>query len=280
MNNLVDTSDPEAVREAYQIESSWNPDAELWEVKATVPTPQQMILPVHPNQGNWQSADQLNEYLSTAYGADIEDAGLGYCGEPLTNVRFSFTGFIGRWDSASGQWASEQDMGFPYSLISGPDGNVTVNGEDYTEQLFADECASATSSGGNLYAEQCSRTIGSSPHHDPGDCNPDNEKQSTLKPRASTVAHDFHWDGKTSQLLPGFYARKVANAEVDGHYYTPGGYLAKSNQMMKGSVSQETNAMDGATGTCGYGFVERSGEFVDLTTKAGAHAPAVCPSAP
>lgn len=281
MNNLVDVSDPYAVNDAYNIETVWNDAEETWEMSAEITTARTHVLPVHPNRGEWESMEQLNDYLRAMLQPG-DGPGMGLCelynnGTPLRQV---FSGYYGRWDSQDGEWAQRQYRGFVYDLISGPNGELVVNGADISREVPDFNEGYWWSGAGHLSAHQYSNVSrnpveGNEPCHDV-DGEPD------PIPDAMTRIDEVKWHSIPNKLGNGvIVTNPLDSVDMQARYYEGTGI--QIDQVDPNVTLVNGYALIRRTdtpGTCGYGHVEKGGDSIEqMTTRAGS-APNPCPSRP
>ena len=276
MQELVDTGDPYAVRDAYNIETVWNSEDASWHVSANVTTPESRILPVHPNRGHWESMEELNNYVYTALaiegGAQLGD----FC---VDRHDIAFRGFYGRWDTKEGEWAPRQNGGFIFDMISGPNGELLVDGVDMSREFDNVQQAEYTSPGGHLKARQRSQisrdiTEGNS------QCRT-NDGEADPIPNAETIIDHVGWYNNAGKLADGISFRwELDVLHMKARYYDGYGTLRdtqSTNPILQYSYAKIEREHPG---TCGYGWVEKNNERIEeMTTRAGS-APSACPAPP
>ena len=190
MGSLVDTSDPHAVNDAYDIETVWNDDARVWRITAKITTARTRILPVHPNRGVWESKAQLNDFLNAMLNPD--NGPIGICDlYDTTPAKQYVQGYYGRWDQQNQEWASRQYQGLVFDVLSGPNGELVVNGVDIGRHVSDFNEGTWWSSVGHLSAHQKSMvTRGSKPSDHP--CRtPSGEPESMTG--VNTVVDNVRW---------------------------------------------------------------------------------------
>lgn len=282
MNELIDSGDPDAIRDAYGIQTEWNSEKQVLESYVEPQFVEARVLPVNPNRGNWESLDDLNDYINTMMG--VPDGHLCDLCNPLTcRMQTRTSGFYGRWDSQEGEWAERQRGGFIFDAVSGPNGELTVNGIDVGRIIPDPQCSAAQD--GNLGVAQCSFVGMSVTEHMDRVCEDRDDWQGGRLPIAGTRIDEVAWNGKTSGLYKGestmFWGAVQPDwLELDGRYYDDSGNWAEDDDNSR-NYRRATEKIDSLRrhGTCGWGDVERSIYQVNLVTRAGT-APSVCPEDP
>lgn len=122
-DNWVSPDDPAALNNAANISSWYDETDEIWVVEADV---SQLngggILPVPSNHGEWQSMDELQEYLST-----LLDLPRDQENGTLPEFRYIQNGTVARWDLDQSAWATHPVDNLVDASISGPDGEVYMS---------------------------------------------------------------------------------------------------------------------------------------------------------
>ena len=283
MGNLPNTDDPYALREAWNMETSYDSNTGEFKVNGEITTPESRIIPTPSNGGNWESMEVLNNYINALTGADGLPEQMDIC-KPDKYWVMEFEGFYGRWDAGNGQWAGVQGQGPIWDAITGPNGNLTVDGVNIDNSGIENQCTQPSS--GDLAMRQCSEARGKSDGqgleamcgHDYHDTIPGQNA------RAINRIKDVWWKNTNSGLYNGMWRSKDADyVELDAHWYNGSGYHSSTNASAVQNVSSHHLGKSGLNGTCGYGFVQRNtvqiGGNGKVKTRAGT-APSICPTAP
>lgn len=252
--NLLDVSDPDAVREAYNVESTYDSETKTWHIHAETTSPRTHVLPIHDNQGQWESIDALFSYINEAFGANIDPY------DEEVRVLMEFDGAYGRYDTLEGQWAATQQRDFLEDLVTSGDGTLTINGQQYLPEIDPN-CINGKTSG-DLAASQCSEVV---------------TRQIDATPRFGefgvTRDFDFFWQNKTGAIRIGsghavWLPVLAEDVSIENDYYNNSAQLVGQDTCRAQDASTLT-CSDWATGVCGQGAVKRGVFQVDMNTWAG-----------
>lgn len=125
--NLNSPDDPAKLREAAGITSSWNQEAQAWEVNidATGLTAQG-IMEVNTNGGQWASVQELHNYIGALIGQDVDDCSAATEECRFPNMLIEQVGKTTRFDSSTGAWAPTNSGSLITDAITDANGYLTI----------------------------------------------------------------------------------------------------------------------------------------------------------
>lgn len=283
-SSLLDVSDPSAVRQALNIETTYDSTTETYHVTGYISDGQNLILPVHPNGGAWATLSDLTKYINELLGTNGLDVPEVDLCNPAASITMRFTGFYGRWDSSLDQWASVQYNEPLADLISGPGGDIVIDGSVISTVTPEEECITMTD--GGLSAEQCSEyreKMYQEAEHFCGEF----ETPSIMDDWVETRVVDMRWNGESRRSVGSngavAYGDNAELIEIGNYYYEWTGAQTgqEFNDSTYGQIVAENSYLllgeYGPTGVCGYGHVERGVRVLDGETAAGS-SPNECPA--
>lgn len=255
--NFVDVSDPLAVRDAFNIDSSYNANTHTWYVHAETTTARTHVLPIHPNRGEWSSLQELSDYINAAFGTEIDFA------DEQVQLMIEFDGAYGRYDTLQGQWAPTQSRNLFEDLASGPDGTLDVDGEDLAAGI--DPNCLYGKSDGDLKASQCSE-VGQRPAYLDGG-------SIAFDAFAETMVFDVVWKTQVGAVRVGngsavWLPVKADTIVVATEFFDSSATKINEKPCEDTKVSKET-CSDYADGVCSDSLTERGIFDVEISTWAG-----------
>ena len=139
--NLVSPDSPGALNSAANIQTTYDSKADVYYVEVdTSGFNAGGILPVHSNNGHWNSVLHLHEYLEVLLGTTIDSAALANNNQLWPNMVVSQRGTIAKIDLSTGKWSTYNHNNLVLDAISDNYGDITIG----------DETTNAMSSIGNV----------------------------------------------------------------------------------------------------------------------------------
>jgi len=171
-DELISPDDPQVLREAAGITSSWNAEKEVWDV--TIDATQLSaagVIKLNSNNGQWNSLEELWSYIGALVGQDFtvqdyNDDGIA----DLPPMHITQKGRTLRFSAAKGAWAPENSGSLLFDAISDAQGVIHIG--DASLDLFSysagtcagvDEKSFDTATDGTVLpvqADQCSNLDG------------------------------------------------------------------------------------------------------------------------
>lgn len=150
VDTLISPDDPAELREAAEIQTEYNSEKEVYEITINAAGVNGGgVLPLNSNHGEWDSFDELTEYLSVLLGLPVLEDG------SLPPYQIEQHGRIARYDQFNEQWAVSSPGQLVYSAITDGSGSIFIPGViDEADVVDDEDCGSASS--GPLYMHQCS----------------------------------------------------------------------------------------------------------------------------
>lgn len=127
VSELISADDPLELKNAAQITSHYDESAERWIVSADVTALPASTLVVHSNNGEWESLDSLQEYISNLTGIPRNPDG------SLPSFGIEQAGHVARWDAINGQWAGAQRFTIVNAATHSIDGGIDVQGMMFSD---------------------------------------------------------------------------------------------------------------------------------------------------
>jgi hypothetical protein len=272
-NNLVDTSDPAAVRDMYNISSTYDSSTNTLYVTTDFDDPASRFLPVHPNGGSWDSLQELNDYLTILLGADELDMIVDIC-NPSLRISITHTFRSYRWNPNTGEL--RDSITIIEDAITGWNSELIVDGADLSDFAIVFNCAQG--SDGDLSSEQCS-SAGERLRQEGDQVCGEYPEPPVLDHYVKTREFDIEWGGQTNGA--------DADGSDDGAHHTGADRIRITNDYYDGNNNKigsearpntpnatenyvEYHEVDeyGPEAVCGFGSTEREENEVILTTSA------------
>jgi hypothetical protein len=296
---LISPDDPEVLREAAGITSQWDSQTDTFEVTADVTDLTAAgVMKLNSNQGQWDSVEELHDYIGALIGQDFSDF-IDACeigGLPPMSI--AQVGSTTRYDQFNEEWAAANSGSIIYDAITNENGVLFIGANSFNlfgqgsrctgadpkshefdkdSKLAADQC-SDVSAGSH---EMCGELWGSDP------CFPEcrtysfelawtDLETSSTQSFGDTLECRGDWIGGELVCTPSQGVIVHGRVQADDIYLENTYFSGISNSFTPDPVEAEdevevSHDSSAANGVCGYGEVEDGLNSVELETRDGAY---------
>lgn len=144
LSELLDASNPAEIRDAANIETSWNGEDNVWEVHLDVSSlPGYGVIKVTEQVGTWTNLPELYAYLSELLGVELTVEPDEEGNVEFPKMHIDQRGASYRYNVDDNTWVEKNTNSLIWDLITSHDGQMEVGGKQFdvwsTEEVPAGE---------------------------------------------------------------------------------------------------------------------------------------------